>query len=206
MKLFTHQMRIQGAVCLLIAVCSCGIGPSNDDEGDSSEGDPAQISLTVSPTIIDSGDRMDVYVTVSDLTQDDIAVKVRFPKQLSYVYDSSSLTINETIYDASPLSDDTDSTYRYLVYYFNREDFEPQGEGVLYFSLDGESDVASGTIGIDSDFDDSQVDDRYEFDVANPQFDAQAEIQIRVGSGSSSSSSSSSSSTSSSSASSSSSS
>ena len=171
------------ALLIGLLLISCGIGGSDDGYAGDSEGDPAQVKLNVSPNAIDSGDHMYLDLVISELTVKNIAVKIRVPVGLSYVLDSSTLTVGDTILDASPEENVVVDSYVYLVYYLDQDDFLPDGEGVLSLSLEGDADVSSGKVEVDIDYDDQGIDNDEEFESEQPQFDAQVEEDIRVGNG-----------------------
>ncbi|MCC6932149.1 MAG: hypothetical protein IT292_02695 [Deltaproteobacteria bacterium] len=197
--------RVNGLVLSLFLLLSlglfivgCNVGIDRENNSSDSEGDPAQAELHVSPSAIDSGDRMTIDVVISEFTTKYVALKIRLPKGLTYILDSSTLTVNGTILDAGPRNDDLAGDYRYLVYYFDEDDFLPAEQGVLTLLMEGESDVAQGKVEVDIDFDDQEFDNDSEFNASDPQFDPQVEVDIRVGNASSGSNSSGSASTSSS--------
>ena len=176
--------------CLILLaafIVGCGIGPSNGDDTDSGEGDPAQVSLRVNPRVIDSGDRIKVAIDIYAIEDPEIAVKIRIPVALSYVVDSSTLTVDNVIYDAGPLDNESDSNYTYLVYYLDEDNFALSDQGLLELTLKGESNIANGKVAVDIDLDDPEISNSQEFDIANPQFDSQASEDVRVGPASSSS-------------------
>ena len=95
---------------------------------------------------------------------------------------------------SNPTENESDSTHTYLVFYLTAEGLGHSGSGTLFMTLEGVSDVTDDVIEVDVDLDDPTENNRTEFDISDPQFDAQDQDSIRVGSGSSSSTSSSSSS------------
>jgi hypothetical protein len=155
---------------------------------------PVQAKVRAEPDAIDSGDRMDVEVEISDITVDRFAIKIRFPTGLSYVGDTSFYELNNTLVDTGPTTNVSDSSYNYLVYYTTRSNFGSQEKGSLWIVLEGVSDVSDGYVEVDIDIDNPDTSNSTEFDVSAPKFDAQSDARVQVGeSGSASSSSSSSS-------------
>ncbi len=82
---------------LLIFPLGCGGGGGSDFSYSG-----ASIHLDVSPTKIETGGRLQVSVSLSDVNEDGVMLKVRFPKNFEYVLNSSSLLIDKYSHDISP--------------------------------------------------------------------------------------------------------
>ena len=148
----------------------------------------ANVSINSSPQQIDSGDRTRVSIELSDVHENGIAVKVRFPSGLRYVPSSSFLMVGEREIDISPTVNATDDTedQTYLVFYltqsqFRRSNQEYNGEsGTLLIQLEGRKTVVDGEIEVDPDVDDPAEDNTIEFDLASPEFVSEASASITV--------------------------
>ncbi len=184
MKTLRSYLRITllaTACSLPFAGCGGGGGGSDSFVG------AANVSLAVSPTQIDSGDRTEVAVTLSNVIEDGIALKIRFPDALTYVRSSALLLVGQKEVDITPkfkgVGEDSD---RYLVFYlpqslFRRSGQEYQGEeGTVVLQLEGVDAVTDGLIEVDVDVDDPLQDNDAEFSVSNPEFDAEASSPISV--------------------------
>jgi hypothetical protein len=148
----------------------------------------ANVSVRCTPNKIDSGDRTQVKIELSNVHENGIAVKIRYPSGLKYVPSSSFLMINERELDVSPTvnatSDKEDLTY--LVFYlsqsqFRRSNQEYSGEsGTLLVQLEGRDTVVDGEIEVDPDVDDPAEDNSVEFDITSPEFISEASASISV--------------------------
>lgn len=181
-----------GVVLGLLLLTSCGGGGG----GGLSGGPSANVNILVDPNHIDSGDRTEVAVQIASVREDAVAIKIRFPLGLSYVTGTAYYLIDGIEIASNPTEIESDSTYSYLVFYLNADGLGHSGSGTLFLELEGVSDITDDVIEVDVDLDDPTEDNRTEFDIDDPQFDAQDQDSIRVGSSSSSTSSSSSSSSS----------
>jgi len=156
---------------ILLLGCGGG-GGSTLPEG------PAKVAVTVDPKNIDTGDRTQVTVNISNFKVEGVILKVKFPIALSYVLFSSFIEISGDLIDASPTVTESDTTDTYLVYELSKEELGigPTTKFSLIFELDGDEDVADGTVGIDADLDVGEA-----FDITKPQFDAISEADLIVG-------------------------
>jgi hypothetical protein len=170
----------------LLPIVGCG-GGGGGGGGDEFVG-AANVSINSSPQQIDSGDRTRVSIELSDVHENGIAVKVRFPSGLRYVPSSSFLMVGEREIDISPTVNATDDTedQTYLVFYltqsqFRRSNQEYNGEsGTLLIQLEGRKTVVDGEIEVDPDVDDPAEDNTIEFDLASPEFVSEASASITV--------------------------
>jgi hypothetical protein len=176
-------------VFLLVAtITSTAIGCGGGGGGGGEFVGAANVSVRCTPKKIDSGDRTQVRIELSNVHENGIAVKIRYPSGLRYVPSSSFLMINERELDASPTvnstSDKEDLTY--LVFYlsqsqFRRSNQEYSGEsGTLLVQLEGRDTVVDGEIEVDPDVDDPAEDNSVEFDIASPEFISEASASISV--------------------------
>ncbi len=170
---------------------TCGVACGSGGGGGGAS-EPAQVIITVSPEILDSGERTTVKVSLFDFSEEQVAIKVRYPAALDYVTESSTYVIEGQDVDAGPDVEDSDETHDYLVFYFDTETLEGSDRLELFFKLRAAADVTPDDIEVDIDLDDPDIKNSEEFAVATPLFDAQDEAFIQVGETSSSSSSSSS--------------
>ena len=169
-------------------LCGCG-GGGGDSSSDFSGA--ANVSMSVQPSTLDSGDRALVSVEVSDVHPNGIALKFRYPSGLTYVPKSGSLFVDEKKATLKPaiiaISSDGESTY--LVYYLPQKLFRRAGQqyagdpGTVEFQLVGKSAVHDGLIEVDADVDDPTVSNTTEFNISKPEFLAEDQqgITVQVG-------------------------
>ncbi len=174
-------------IAAFTATCiGCGGGGGGSGSGDFVGA--ANVDVRCAPGRIDSGDRTQVYIELSNVHKNGIAVKVRFPSGLKYIPSSSFLMVGERELDVSPTvnltSDEDDVTY--IVFYlsqaqFRRSNQEYSGESAtLLVQLEGRKTVVDGEIEVDPDVDDPAEDNATEFDLANPEFIAESSASISV--------------------------
>jgi hypothetical protein len=167
------------------SVVGCG-GGGGDDSSDFSGA--ATVSLKLTPSQLDSGDRTLVSVEVGDVHPNGIALKFRYPDGLVYVPKSSVLIVDEDGSRISPRVNvaSTDGGSTYLVYYLPQKLFRRAKEiysgepGTVQFQLVGKSAVTDGLVEVDADVDDANVDNATEFNVAIPEFLAEDQQTISV--------------------------
>jgi hypothetical protein len=172
---------LAAAFALPLTGCGGGGGGSDSFVG------AADVGLDVSPTEIDSGDRTEVAITLANVIEDGVALKVRFPDALKYVRSSALLLVGQKEVDLTPkfngLGDDSD---RYLVFYLPQSFFRPSGqeyegeEGTVVLQLEGVEAVTDGLIEVDVDVDDPLQSNDGEFSVQAPEFDPAASSPISV--------------------------
>lgn len=163
---------------LLIFLTSCGGGGS--DGGGSGFVGAAQVSLKASPKTIDTGDRTEVRISVSDVNESGIALKIRFPSSLAYVPSSALLIVDGDEKDATPTVNASKDDDIYLVFYFSQDDFGADAEGEVVVLLEGVSSEAAGFIEVDADVDDPAIDNASEFSLEEPEFVAESDSGIVV--------------------------
>ncbi|MEY4669657.1 MAG: hypothetical protein RL518_2356 [Pseudomonadota bacterium] len=167
------------------AMVGCG-GGGGDDSSDFSGA--ANVSMSLNPSSLDSGDRTLVRVEVSDVHENGIALKFRYPEGLVYVSNSGTLVIDEKETSIKPrvnaVTSDEESVY--LVFYlpqklFRRAGQEYSGEGgTVELQLVGKSAVQDGLVEVDADVDDPGIADTLEFNISKPEFLAEDQQSISV--------------------------
>lgn len=166
-------------IILLLALSvfsSCGGG----DDDDSSFVGAAIVSINTSPRKIDTGDRTQTRVTIQEVHENGILLKVRFPAALSYVLDSAILEVDGDEIDVGPAINSGDENDVYLVFFFSNDTFGEDARGTLTFELEASSGTKKGEIEVDADVDDPLVDNGSEFDTENPEFVAESTTSIEV--------------------------
>lgn len=167
--------------------CGGGGGSSSGDSGGDFVG-AANVSIRATPSKIDSGDRTRISIDLSDVHENGIAVKVRFPVGLQYVKSSAFLNVGEKKLDVSPTINETDEKEDviYLLFYLKQGQFKRPGEeysgeqGSLTFQLEGRDSINDGEIEVDPDVDDPAEDNATEFKLDNPEFVAEDSTPIQV--------------------------
>lgn len=159
----------------LISCGGGGGGGENDFQG------AARVFITASPTTIDTGDRMQVVIDISDIHPDGILLKIQFPRGLRYVQASSFFKIDQFTGDASPIFNVLgQEENRFLVYSVKTSSFGERERGKLHLELQGISEVESGEIQVDPDVDNPLIANSEEFDPNNPDFSPEDGLGVRV--------------------------
>ena len=163
------------ASVLTLAIACGGGGGGGEFTG------AARVSLRISDSYIDSGERILVQVRLSEINDLGIIVKVRYPSGLSYVPNTSFLVLNnDAEIDIGPTNNQTVSGTTYLVYFLSKSIFSRSDDGELEFILEGVGEVIDGTIEVDVDLDNPDVSNSSEFDSSNPNFTGEVEAGIEV--------------------------
>lgn len=165
---------------------ACGGGGGGGDT--STFSGAASVSIDLTPSTIDSGDETLVKVWVGDVHSSGIALKLKYPSGLGYVFQSATLTVGEKEIDIKPRNNvlTADEKSAYLVFYlsqrlFRQDSEEYQGEpGLVQLRLEGKSLVTNGLVEVDADVDDPDVADSIEFNVSKPEFVATDQQSITV--------------------------
>ena len=160
----------------LLLGCGSGGGGGGNDEFVGA----AQVRVQASPAQIDTGDRTEVQITISNLHKNGIALKIRLPKGLEYVTSSSFIEVNNSDTDVSPVVNQTKGSDIYLVYYISPDQISEKEDGTLFFELEGRDSVEDGLIEIDPDVDDPTVENTTEFNIDEPEFGAEDAASIQV--------------------------
>ena len=160
---------------LTSGLCSCGGGGGG---GDTSAG-PGDLSISESPSTVDVGDNAKLDIGITNVTDSNIALKVRFPKELSYVPESGFLTVGNSASHIAPTNNQSDADYTYLVFYISKTRFV-EGSGDVSLNLKVGSQIASAEISADLDVDDPLISNATEFDVNNPAFSAVDRVTVEI--------------------------
>lgn len=145
---------------LVLSTLLAGCGGGGSDGGDG-QFQAANVGVSVSPSSIDTGDRTEVRVSVSEVTTDGIILKIRFPAELSYVLGSSFLKVDnreEGDRDITPAyyvpGEAGGATF--LVFTFTLTDFGANNSGEVVFQLRGdeatEDESSLAAVEVDADF------------------------------------------------------
>jgi hypothetical protein len=167
--------------CLL----GCG-GGGGDDSGDFSGA--ANVTMSLKPSTLDSGDRTLVRVEVSEVHENGIALKFRYPEGLVYVPNSATITVDEKETPIKPrvnaVTSDEESVY--LVFFLPQKLFRRAGQdysgesGTVELQLVGKSAIRQGLVEVDADVDDPGIADSLEFNISKPEFLAEDQQNISV--------------------------
>jgi hypothetical protein len=166
------------ATALLVGLAACGGGSSGGDDFIGA----GRVSLEVSPTTIDVGDRMLATVRLEDAIEDGVQLKVRFPNGLGYVPESGSLS-NSTQRERDSIDPDVNvetAGVVYLVFFLDTAVLDENGDGDIQFQLVGRDRVLEGQVAVDVDVDDPLIDNEIEFDLERPEFQVEASRNIAV--------------------------
>lgn len=175
--IFTWIKRLILSISLVVVFYACG-GGGGGGGGDAVIG--ADVSIGTDPNKIDSGDRTVTKLEVNDVNTNGVVLKVRYPKALAYVADTSRLLVDGTSYVLDPdvLKTSGDSTYQ--VYFLAQGQFGDGSFGEISFQLRARDSVTDGKIEVDPDVDDPAVSRSRKFSVDDPQFDAEDFVYITV--------------------------
>lgn len=176
MSLNLNFLRKEFLALVMLTLISCGGGGGGGDDFIGA----AVVELEASPTIIDTADRMLVKARLSEVNENGVALKFRFPPGLSYVNSSSSLTADEKALDISPTVNQEEGNFRFLVYYIKQSSFGPDKRGTVEFLLEGVSRVIQGELQVDVDVDNPLISNDKEFDSKNPDFAAEDYVEVKV--------------------------
>lgn len=166
-----------------------GCGGGGGDGSDETFSGAASVSIRVTPSDIDTGDRAQVELSVGDVSEVGVAIKVRYPSGLRYVSGSATLTVETVEKKVNPSANvsSQEAKISYLVFYVPQKSFRRPGEpysgdpGTLTFQLAGKSEVKDGLVEVDADIDDPTKDNSEEFKITSPEFlaDDQAPISVQ---------------------------
>jgi hypothetical protein len=174
------------AATLVLTTVGCGGGGGGSSDGDFVGA--ANANINARPNRIDSGDRTQVSIELSDVHENGIAVKVRYPLGLRYVQSSAFLNIDAKEIDVSPTVNRSseEEEVNYLVFYLSQSQFKRSSQkysgesGTLIFQLEGRKSVTDGEIEVDPDVDDPAEDNSSEFDITTPEFVPESSASIEV--------------------------
>lgn len=177
------------ALLASVTVALHGCGGGGGDGGSDSFSGAASVSIRVTPSDIDTGDRTEVELSVGDVSDVGIALKVRYPSGLRYVASSATLTVDNVEKKINPGANVTsqEAKISYLVFYLPQKSFRSPGEtyngepGTITFQLSAKSQVQDGLVEVDADIDDPAKPNTEEFKITSPEFlaDDQAPISVR---------------------------
>lgn len=180
--LFTTLLMVSLAASSLVG---CGGGGGDDS---SSFSGAANVSISVTPSELDSGDRALVRVEVNEVHENGILLKLRYSQGLVYVPNSGTVIIDQ---DETPIKPrfnvvNKDEESVYLVFFLPQKLFRRPGEeysgesGTVEVQLVGKSAIRDGLIEVDADVDDPGIADSQEFNVSKPEFLAEDQQSITV--------------------------
>ncbi len=158
----------------LLAGCGGGGGSGDGGSGGNFVG-AAVVEIDASPKTIDTADRTQLRVRISDVHEDGIYLKIKFPEGLRFVPNSSVLTVNGGENDLAPIVNSAAENGVFLVYSFDQEDFGRDLDGELRLQLEAIDELAGGIIEVDAD-----VRTQEAFDIENPNFGAEDGVEIEV--------------------------
>lgn len=166
------------ALFSLVTYTACGGGGGG---GTSDFQGAARVFIEASPVKIDTGDRMQIRIDISDIHPDGILLKIKFPVGLRYVLSSSNFSTNNETFDATPIFNvrgKEDS--RFLVYSVNRSSFGERERGKLNFELQGIAETPNGEIQVDPDVNNPLIANSDEFKANNPDFSPEDGLGVAV--------------------------
>ncbi len=163
----------------LVSLVGCGGGGGG---GDDEFFGAAVVDIAASPRSIDTGDRSVVKAFLSEVNDDGLMLKFRFPKELRYVLDSARLYVDgdDDGQDATPDVSVTVDNDSYLVFFLPQDDFDDDDRGVVEFQVEADEEISDAEVEVDPDVDDPLIDNDVEFDSENPEFGAEASVSITV--------------------------
>lgn len=138
------------------------------------------VTVDASPKRVDTGNRMQLRSEIGDTHPDGVALKVRYPRSLSYVLETAELSVDGAKKMVFPAVDIDTGSEMFLVFFFKQSEFGKNNYGQLTFELRANSALSSGRIEVDLDVDDIFVDNRVEFDPSNPEFTAIDSVGITI--------------------------
>ena len=167
----------------LILLCAGLIGCGGGGGG-SSPDSAGSIGLSLSRSRIDSGEVVTVVVTISQLNSLGGIVKLRFPTGLQYVSGTSFLRVSRSgetvLLDTGPARNRTRDESVFLAYFVDEEDLGDDGRAQLELLLKGNGEVEDGTVVVDIDINDPDIDDDSEFRARDPEITAEASAASEV--------------------------
>lgn len=171
------------ASMLAITLSSCGGGGGSED----SFVGAANVTIRIQPSEIDSGDRLELSAELSNVHENGIALKFRYPEGLKYVASSAFIQIEKKEIDLTPLVNQSSSENEiYLVFYIPQSSFRRGGQpyegesGTVVLQLEGTDAISDGLVEVDPDVDDPDQPNATEFSIATPEFDAEDKAYVTV--------------------------
>ncbi len=166
--------KLSTSVLCALALTSCGGGGGGGGSG------AAYVSIQANPRTIDTADRTQITIRVEDIHPNGIALKVKFPNELSFVESSAEIDDGDGEFSIVPDVNVLDGNDTYLVFYLQPEDFGNDESGKLIFELKALDSSDDATIEVDPDVDDPLIDNNIEFSIEEPFFDADDQISIFI--------------------------
>lgn len=167
---------LKAAVFIVLALFAAGCGGG----GDGGDGGPANVDISAFPEKLDAGDLTNVKITISDVNEDGIMLKIRTPLGLDYVNDTGYLKVDDVLINLDPDFYQADSKFNYLVYFLPRNYFGESNYGELTVQYQGSGAIPAGTIDVDADLDNPAVSHGKQFTVSAPNFTAVDKQKIVV--------------------------
>ncbi len=161
---------------LSLSLISCGGGGGGDGDFVGA----GTVSISVSPSIIDVGDRMRIRVDMGDINDDGVILKLRFPDGLRYVPNTGSFEVDGNEDDIEPDINQESENDIYLVLFLDADDFGEGRNGVVFVQLEGIEQTSTGKVEVDLDVNDAEIPDNGEFDIEEPEFQAEDQRDIKV--------------------------
>lgn len=166
-------------LALFCCLCLFGCDSGGNDEGSGFVG-AAIVRISTSPSTIDTGDRTEVKVDITDVNPNGIILKIRYPEDLSYVLDSAELTIGDDETSLTPALSQSDGDRKYLVFFLPQDSFGKDEAGIVTVQLEAGSDISDERVEVDADVDDPLINNDVEFNIDEPEFAAEDEAAISV--------------------------
>ncbi len=151
--------------------------------GDNNEAFSAIVNISANPNVVDTGDRTQLVVKISEVHQNGILLKIRFPKSLSYVADSSYIIASSSSDKKTKVTPEEKGKkyeYTYLVYFLNPKQFGDKNKGKLYFELKALKAEKNVAVEVDPDVNDPAIPDDKEFSIVDPDFSADAVTYVTI--------------------------
>ncbi|MCO6430954.1 MAG: hypothetical protein J5J00_08845 [Deltaproteobacteria bacterium] len=164
-----------GGCILATSLFGCGGGG-----GGSNFAGAALVRISAQPRTIDVGDQTQIRITISDVHQNGIALKIRYPSDLEYVRNSAILQVEGEEVDLAPAVNTSDGDDTFLVFFLSNDTFGKDDRGELFVELEGKAENEDAGVEVDADVDDPDIDNDSEFSVDMPEFSAEDEIFIFI--------------------------
>lgn len=135
---------------------------------------------------MDTGDMIRVRIALEDLNRDGVILKVRYARSLKYQRNSAFINTDPNNGDHSQTQrfpgaeEQTGTTDRYLVFFFDRNLYRRNKELVAEFDLKAMTPDENAYVEVDLDKNDPNVPDKGEFSLNRPLFSAIDTIPITI--------------------------
>lgn len=174
-------LKILTTVCLVIpfvTLVSCGSHGGGGSDSEFDLGGAADVSIDARPSSLDTGDRVAVFIRLSDVHKDGIQLKIRFSPELSYVEKSAELSSSSDTENSRSITPDFSGAIEdqnFLMFRLPRKFFDDDRRGQVTLELVAVDTSDKATIGIDPD-----VNSEGTFDPALPEFASEAETDVEI--------------------------